>query len=407
MVRVTEGLAAVMMGHFTPNFDIMHPDPRLAPLLAAFPDGLFNDQLWQSFAWADRYVDALVLDVLANLGLMAHLESWQSAAELCASGGLVADFAPRATWLLDRLAVAGLLSIEGKREKPRYRLIIAPPSMDIASLRAAGLAIDAGNAATAALLEAAGAAWLQLARDGTSGEDALLGAGDIGLWLDYFANSNTLYAANNRLSAIAAIDHLARATELSILELGAGAGSGTEALLEEIADRGWTDRLARYVVSEPSAFFRRRGQRRLSRRPERPVLNFGDLDIDRPWVEQGMSGAFDLIFAVNVLHVADDLVFSLREARSHLREGGWLVAGECLRPVPEYPVYIEFVFRLFDDFVQVQLVPELRPEPGFLTPEAWQQALFSAGFTKVEVVPDHGRIREIEPRFSLGALCAR
>jgi SAM-dependent methyltransferase len=396
------------MGDFTPDFDSMHADPRLAPLLATFPSSLFNDQLWRSIAWADRYVDALVLDVFARLNLTPRLDGWRSASEVCDDGVLAADFASRAVWLLDRLAVAGLLAVEESSGKRRYRAPKPLPSPDVASLRAAGVAVDAGNFATAALLDAASAVWPRLARGETTGEDALLGAGDVGLWLDYFANSNALYAANNRLSAIAAANHLAHSGQLSILELGAGAGSGTEALLEEMRLRGWTERITHYIVSEPSAFFRRRGERRLGARAERPVLTFTHLDIDRPWAEQGLKeAAFDLVFAVNVLHVADDLVFCLREIRRHLRPGGWLVAGECLRPFPEYPVYIEFVFRLLDSYLAVQTVPGARPEPGFLTPEAWQRALSCAGFAEVEIIPDHSRIREIEPRFFLGALCAR
>ncbi len=253
-----------------------------------------------------------------------------------------------------------------------------------------------------------GVGWQRLARGETDSRDALLGSGEIGLWLDYFANNNPLYAANNRVSAFAAADRLSELDELSILELGAGAGSGTEALLAEFGDRGWTRRVTRYVVSEPSAFFRRLGKRRLAMRAERSVLSFKSLDIDRSWADQGVAGAsFDLVFAVNVLHVARDLIFSLREARRHLRPGGWLVAGECLRPFPGYPVYIEFVFRLLDSFLDVRTLPEIRPEAGFLTPEAWQRALSIAGFAEIEIVPDHGRIREIEPRFFLGALCAR
>jgi SAM-dependent methyltransferase len=398
------------MGSFIPDFNSMHADPRLAPLVATFPGSLFTDQLWRSIAWAERYVDALVLDVLSRLDLTAGLDAWASADELCDGAMLPPDFAPRAGWLLDRMAVAELLEVDESESKGerRYRASAPLPTADIAALRAAGLVVDPGNLATAALLDAAWAVWPRLARGETSGEDALLGAGDIGLWLDYFANSNTLYAANNRLGAIAAADHLAHLTQLSILELGAGAGSGTEALLEEIAGRGWTDRITGYVVSEPSAFFRRRGERRLRGRAERPVLTFGNLDIDRPWAEQGMAEAtFDLVFAVNVLHVADDLIFSLQEARRHLQPGGWLVAGECLRPFTGYPVYIEFVFRLLDSFLEVRTAPDVRPEPGFLTPEAWQRALSRAGFAEIEIIPDHGRIREIEPRFFLGALCAR
>ncbi|MFO1154433.1 MAG: class I SAM-dependent methyltransferase [Rhodospirillales bacterium] len=396
------------MGEFTPDFYSMHPDRRLGPVLASFPADLFSDTLWRSIAWAELYVDALVVEVVARLDLVPPIASGLSAEALCARAGLVSGFTPRAAWLLDRLVARGLLFTEGGREAPLYGATQPLPTIDLPGLRASGVAIDPGNRATAALLDAACSVWPRVARGETNGEDALLGAGEIALWLDYFANSNALYAANNRLAAHVAAERLQRSADWAILELGAGAGSGTEALLEEFANRGCSPQIKRYVVSEPSAFFRRRGERRLAGRVERPTLSFRNLDIDHSWAEQGFVECnFDLVFAVNVLHVADDLAFSLREVRRHLRPGGWLVAGECLRPFPGYPVYIEFVFRLLDSFLKVKTDTQVRPEAGFLTPEAWQQAASCAGFTEVEIVPDHVRIRQIEPRFSLGAICAR
>ena len=125
------------------------------------------------------------------------------------------------------------------------------------------------------------------------------------------------------------------------------------------------------------------------------------------WASQGAAGGdFDLVYAVNTLHIAHDLAFGLREARQTLAPGGWLVAGECMRPFPGQPLYVELVFQLLDGFTGVATDPDIRPNPGFLMARQWQRALGHAGFERVQVTPDQERIREIYPRFYVGAVCA-
>jgi hypothetical protein len=43
---------------------------------------------------------------------------------------------------------------------------------------------------------------------------------------------------------------------------------------------------------------------------------------------------------------------------------------------------------------------------GFLTPEQWTDALTSAGFTSVTVLPDVARIRDVFPGFYAAAIGA-
>jgi len=105
--------------------------------------------------------------------------------------------------------------------------------------------------------------------------------------------------------------------------------------------------------------------------------------------------------------VAEDLARTLAEARAALRPGGWLVAGECLKPRPDHPVAAEMIFLLLDDLRGVETDPELRPAPGFLTPELWVAQLEAAGFSTVEIVPDVRVLREYYPRFATGAVCGR
>ncbi len=93
-------------------------------------------------------------------------------------------------------------------------------------------------------------------------------------------------------------------------------------------------------------------------------------------------GEFDLVYAVNVMHISKNLLFSLNEARSALVADGWLVIGECVRPYDNQPMYPELMFQILDSFTNVETDPEIRPNPGFLTAEQWRRAFLRAGFAQ-------------------------
>jgi SAM-dependent methyltransferase len=173
-------------------------------------------------------------------------------------------------------------------------------------------------------------------------------------------------------------------------------------------ERGLLPRVERYLITEPNAFFLRSGQRKLARQYPGLPIEWSALNLDLPWSDQGInSGEFDLIYAVNVMHISRDLLFSLNEARSALASDGWLVIGECLRPYFNQPIYPELMFQILESFTNVQTDPEIRPNPGFLTTEHWRRAFTRAGFQRVEVAPNIDRIREIYPHFFTGAICGQ
>ncbi len=381
----------------------------VVPLLGELPESLFPDSFVESAALAEDYGRAWALELARCLGLEAALSRGADAASLAAEQGFAPGFGFALDWLLASLATGGWV----RREGDRYRLHGALPEAPLARLRAELLAADPGNAPTLALLDAAAAAYPTVARGERTGEEVLLGPAGMGLWASYFGNDNPLYAINNRIAALAAAHRLPAAGGLRVLEVGAGGGSGAQALLQELAGAGALARLAEYRATEPSPFFRRRSQRALPAAWPGVPLSFGDLDIDRPWAPQlggdqvASPGSLDLVYAVNVLHVAKDLRFSLSEAHRALAPGGWLVAGECVRPFPGRPVGAELVFCLLAGFREVATDPDLRPNPGFLTPEQWTHILQHAGFTQVTIVPDLARIREVTPNFLTGAVCGR
>src|SRR6202795_2020636 len=101
--------------------------------------------------------------------------------------------------------------------------------------------------------------------------------------------------------------------------------------------------------------------------------------MNHPFGEEGVApGSVSVVYAVNTLHVAHDLAFTLGEVRGAIRPGGWLIACECIRPWPDDTIYPEFVFNLLETFRAPRLHPEYRPNGGFLTSEQWVRGLEAA-----------------------------
>jgi SAM-dependent methyltransferase len=213
------------------------------------------------------------------------------------------------------------------------------------------------------------------------------------------------YAVNNWLGGLVASSYLTTRSTIRVLEVGAGAGSGSEILLRCFKEQGLLPRLERYLITEPNAFFRRRGQRALLRQFPNLPLEWDALDMNLPWDSQRIApNQFDLVYGVNVLHVAKDLLFTLGQARQALAPDGYLIISECVRPYPDQPMYPELVFQILDSFNEVDTDPEFRPNPGFLTANQWRLAFGRAGFERTEVKPELNAIREVYPHFFTGAV---
>jgi len=411
-------------------------DPRFYDHLGEIPEDLFDDRLYWSVELVERYAREWAVDLVATLDLWQALEAsgdaGATAAEAIAQCGLEPGTEAAAAWLFEQLTAAGLLHAAGVAGSGTSVLTVGTRRFRPAAplrpshrrtVREAALEHHPDNAPFLDLIDAAGEALPRIARGECTGEAALLGASGIGRWARYFSNDNPVYALNNRLAAVAAANRLPEAPDQAegtgqdernarLLEVGAGAGSGSAALLERLEALGTLGRVARFTITEPAALLRRRAGRSL---PERwpPAetgieLLFEALDIDRPWAEQGIaSGSVDLVYGVNVFHVARNLEATLREAHAALAPGGWLVAGECLRPRPGQPVAAELPFLLLEGFRDVELDAALRPHPGFMTPELWVANLEHAGFEPVQVVPDVRVLRDVYPRITTGVVCGR
>jgi SAM-dependent methyltransferase len=390
------------------KFQIERSDPRLAECLKGFPAAIFSEHLYQSVELMERYSIEVAVDLLGRLNLVEQLREWRSADELCGVLGFQPRFRFALQWIFARLLESGCLQMRDDGANRLYRLRNTPWKTDLKYLRALGLEIDPANAATFDLLDYVAGAYPVVATDRQSGEHNLFGPQGVPLWLNYFRNDNPTYAVNNWIGAVAVADRLGSRRALRVLEIGAGAGSATEILLTLLSERGSLPRLERYVITEPNAYFRRCNQRKLAAQNPNLSLEWSAVDLDLPWSVQGIGPReFDLVYAVNVLHISKNLLFSLNEARSALAPDGWLVIGECVRPYDNQPMYPELMFQILDSFIDVETDADIRPNPGFLTAEQWRRAFSKAGFLHIEIAPDIERIREVYPHFFSGAICGQ
>jgi SAM-dependent methyltransferase len=390
------------------TFKVPPSDPRLTEYLKDYPPSVFSEQLYQSMELLELYSVDTAIDLARRLKVLDHLDDWKSIDDLCGLLSFQRSFKFALRWILERLVEIDCIEARGEGDTRLYHLRQTPHQPDLVNLRAASLEIDPANAATLDLLDHAARLYPAVANGEQSGDRNLLGPQGMPLWLNYFHNGNSTYAVNNWIGAALAAECVSSHRALRILEVGAGPGSASEILLRLLDERGISSRIERYVITEPNSFFTRCSRRKLTKQyPELP-LEWTALNLDLPWSDQGIQmGEFDLVYAVNVMHISNDLLFSLKQARSALARDGWLVIGECLRPYPNQPIYPELMFQILESFIKVQMDPEIRPNPGFLTAEQWRLAFTRAGFGRVEVAPDMDRIREIYPHFFTGAICGQ
>jgi SAM-dependent methyltransferase len=307
--------------------------------------------------------------------------------------------------MLRALVARGALEELPGEAGPRYRSRGPLPALDPAPVREEQRRHEPSWMPAYVLAETVARDYPAFLRGQMTGEEVLFAPRRLRLWIDYFSNDNGLYVVNNRVGAVAVERWLPRADSV-ILELGGGLGSGALALLERLEAAGRLGAVAEYRFTEFVPAFLRRGEQALRGRfPASCRFTSGALDMNRAFAEQGVAPeSAAIVYAVNTLHVAHDLAFTLGEVMRSLEPGGRLVVSEGLRQ--RQPSYAEFVFNLTETFRSPRLDPRYRPAGGFLTPAQWRGAMGAAGFVDIRFLPDIERIHEQVPDFGVAAIGA-
>ena len=191
---------------------------------------------------------------------------------------------------------------------------------------------------------------------------------------DVYLQAPANRAANHMLgdAVESAISDLPQDRRLRILEVGAGTGSATEAILPRLP----SDRFD-YTYTDISAGFFTQVEGRFAKIGA--PIEYRRLDIEKEPAAQGFDAhCYDLVIAANVLHATRDLGEALAHCRNLLAPSGQLIALEGLR----HRTWQDLTFGLLDGWWRFD--DTYRSRHAFATPAEWRRALDDSGFFDVE-----------------------
>ena len=338
------------------------------------PHDLVPEAVTAGFAALDRFAIEVMSDALRRLGCFVSIGERMNAEETAVRAGVKPTYALLLERWLRHLADAGRLT----REDDAF-VALAPLAGDLAgSLAAARRALPDA----AFLID-------YVARSGESAPDVLRGAASPLENLFPASSLDTVEALYHTWTLPRYFNGLTCETlqawraalpprdALRVIEVGAGTGGMTRALLQTLP----FDRME-YVFTDVSEFFFSRMRGVLA---AFPFVRFGKLDLDADPAEQGYPhGRFDVVVAANVLHATRHLGRTLDRVAGLLRPGGLLLAYEVTTPFAWLDVSVALIegWQRFDD--------ELRTDGPLLSAELWRTAIAARGFDEVATFPNNG-----------------
>ncbi|WP_129674296.1 type I polyketide synthase [Candidatus Chloroploca sp. Khr17] len=159
---------------------------------------------------------------------------------------------------------------------------------------------------------------------------------------------------------------------LRVLEIGAGSGATTRAILPVLPAADLD-----YWFTDVSSHFTARAAEQW------PRVRTHSFDVERDPIAQGLPAhGFDLVIAANVLHATADLARTLRNVATVLAPEGLLLLIEGTRPLR----WVDLTFGLTEGWWRFQDVA-VRPTYPLLAATAWVELLAAQGFGEAMALP--------------------
>jgi acyl transferase domain-containing protein len=343
-------------------------DPQVETIAATEGLAMYNELLPALESLSFQYV----LRALGELGWAPAPGERVEAATLADALGVEVKHRRLFARLLEILGEEGLL----RREGPAWEVVKPLPPADADALeRTLPTRFPKGAAEVRVIIDC-GRALGSVLRGATDPLDLLFSPAAL-------ANTESLYTASpaartyNALVAravVAAMAPGAGGRRVRILEIGAGTGGTTRAILPLLPP----DRVE-YTFTDVSPTL----VARASERWGGPNRTFLTLDIERDPATQGLAEErFDIVVAANVLHATRDLRQTLAHVRRLVAPGGIVI---LLEGTARYR-WVDLTFGLTDGWWRFTDF-ELRPQHPLLGVPEWLDLLAASGFGDPHRVP--------------------
>ncbi|WP_309842929.1 MULTISPECIES: polyketide synthase [unclassified Caballeronia] len=344
------------------------------PALARFED------IWQRLEEACPLVMAASL---AELGQFRQPGETASAQSICKRFGLKANrLAPLGQWLMT-LEQTGFVKAAGS--DGLFRNLVAFDAVKLRSQVAtlfATIQADDDVRPFVDYVRACAFSQVGLLKGLTNPLDLLFPDGQTSV-ADSLYQLNPVSRMQNRiaaevLGALVARHTASRRTPMRILELGAGTGGTTAALLKALPQSGVV-----YRFTDVSHFFTDRARAHFA---AVPFIEYGLFDLDKGFAEQGYQAAsFDLILAANAVHAAKYIDRTLLDLRRLLAPGGvtMLIEGTVNTPIQMLTLAHIESFGHYQDHRKVSNLP-------FMAIDQWRECVLKAGFEHFSAIPGTG-----------------
>ncbi|MGW5377005.1 thioester reductase domain-containing protein [Nocardia sp. NPDC003999] len=331
-----------------------------------------------------RYAAMLLFATFAGMGLTPG--EWTTRS-LDARLGVRPEFDRLRTSCLDILRRHGLVRWHDDR------IEVPGPPPGTGGMRADLLARFPETEPYVALLDACLAAYPRVLRGEMSATEVLFPGGDLEL-VGAIYRGNAAYDFTNGLLAGLVSDVAQRHGEtrpVRIVEVGAGTGGSTHAVLDALTERGIA---FDYHYTDVSHSFVAHGRRTFGTRSN---VRFGVLDIETDPIAQGFPAhQADLVICANVLHATRSIDATLRNVRRLLAPGGVLACTEATADLE----VLALTFGLLEGW-HAYRDPEARlPYSPLLSESQWRDAMSAAGFSEIRAWGP-GLSEDPEPSFRL------
>ncbi|MEB3232892.1 MAG: SDR family NAD(P)-dependent oxidoreductase, partial [Leptolyngbyaceae bacterium] len=170
--------------------------------------------------------------------------------------------------------------------------------------------------------------------------------------------------------------------KITLLEIGAGTGGMSHAVLQGIAPYA---PYIEYYYTDISEHFVQHGRRQYGN--AYPFVRFQRLDIEQaPATGQNLPTACDLVLAANVLHATQSIRATLQHVKARLKRHGLLILNE----ITTLSSFSTLTFGLLDGWWLYQDAEVRIPGSPVLSETMWHRVLAEEGFSAVDSLGESG-----------------